>query len=122
MICCHPEPLELQEPLAGIVPPLKVSDVAPAPGAQVPPQVVAAAGVAATCTSAGSPSMKAAPVRAVALVFASVKVSVETALTAIGSGEKAFASVGLIAAAQPVMFRLSIERSAPGLVWLALNP
>ena len=45
--------LTVQDPLAGMVPPVgdpNVSVVAPAPGAQlgVPPQVVVAAGVAAT--------------------------------------------------------------------------
>src|SRR5205823_13324773 len=38
----------VHEPLAGIVPPLNVSVVLPAAGVHVPPQVVLAAGVAAT--------------------------------------------------------------------------
>ena len=38
----------VHEPLAGIVPPLNVSVVFPAAGVHVPPQVVLAAGVAAT--------------------------------------------------------------------------
>ena len=94
--------LTVHEPLAGMVPPLKVSDVAPAVGAQVPPQVVAADGVAATCTPAGRPSVNAAPVSAPVLVLVSVKVSVETPLTAIGSGEKDLVRVGLTGSTQAV--------------------
>src|SRR5436190_19961869 len=96
--------LTVQEPLAGIVPPLKVSEVAAAAGAHVgdPPQVVLAAGVAATCTPDGSESVKTAPVRAAVLVLVRVKVSVETPLTATGFGAKALAMVGWTAAAQPV--------------------
>src|SRR4051812_46875002 len=45
--------LTVHAPLAGMVPPEKVSAVAPTAGAQVPPHVVAAAGAAATCTPAG---------------------------------------------------------------------
>src|SRR5947209_14509805 len=61
--------LTVHDPLAGIVPPLKVSEVAAAAGAQVPPQVVAAAGVAATCTPDGSASVKAAAVSEAVFVF-----------------------------------------------------
>src|SRR5262249_50837708 len=64
----------VQEPLAGIVPPLKVRVVLPAAGAQVAPaHVVAAAGVAATCTPPGRLSVKPALVRAAVFVFVRVK-------------------------------------------------
>src|SRR5438309_11506713 len=99
--------LTVQEPLAGIVPPLNVSDVAAAAGAHVPPHVVAAAGVAATCTPDGSASVNAAPVSGAAFVLVSVKVSVETALTAIGLGENAFVIAGFTAGMQPVKRRSS---------------
>ena len=95
--------LTVQEPLAGIVPPLNVSVVFPASGAQVAPaHVVAAAGVAATCTPAGRLSVNAAPVSVAVFVLVSVNVSVETALTAIGFGANAFAIVGWMGARQPV--------------------
>src|SRR5581483_5973258 len=55
-----------QELLAGMVPPLKVSEVALAVGAQVPPHVVVAAGVAATFVLLGSASVNAAPVNGAA--------------------------------------------------------
>ena len=49
--------LTVQEPLAGIVPAANTSAVEPAAGAHVPPQVVAAAGVAATWRPAGNVSV-----------------------------------------------------------------
>src|SRR5947209_9940250 len=82
--------LTLHDAFAGMTPPLNVIDVAAAAGAHVPPHVVAAAGVAATCTPDGSASVNAAPVSGAAFVLVSVKVSVEAALTAIGLGENAF--------------------------------
>src|SRR5438105_13424267 len=94
--------LTVQEPLAGIVPPLNVSDVAAAAGVHVPPQVVAAAGVAATCTPDGSASVNAAAVSGAVLLFVNVKVSVEMALTAIGRGANALAIVGVPAGPRPV--------------------
>ncbi len=67
----------LQEPPAAIEPPLKVSEVSPTAGANVPPQVLLEFGVAATCKPAGRASVKATPVSAVpAFGFVSVKVSV----------------------------------------------
>src|SRR5436305_1255941 len=114
--------LTVQEPLAGIVPPLNVSDVAAAVGAHVPPHVVAAAGVAATCTPAGSASVNAALVSGAGFAFVSVNVSVEIPFTAIGLGENALAIAGFTAAPQPVKTTLSIDRSAPGLVFPELKP
>jgi len=107
----------VHEPLAGIVPPLKVRAVLPAAGAHVAPvQVVEAEGVAATCVPAGKASVKAAPVSCVVFVFVSVNVRVETPFTAIGFGENAFAIVGLIAVVQTVNVTLSMLLSEPEFV------
>ena len=70
----------------------KVRVVLPATGAQVGVeeklQVVAAAGVAATCRPAGSVSVKVKPVSAkLAFGLVIVKVSVDVPLTATGLGE-----------------------------------
>lgn len=71
--------LTVQVTPAIIEPPLNVSDVLPAVGAKVPPQVFVTNGVAATSTPAGSESVKATADRACAgLGLASVKVKVET--------------------------------------------
>jgi len=52
----------VQVPLAAIVPPLKLSEVSPAFGVNVPPQEVDAPGVAATCNPEGSGSVNPTPV------------------------------------------------------------
>ena len=78
--------------------------------------------MAATCTPDGSASVNAAAVSGAVLVFVSVNVSVDVALTAIGLGENALAIVGLTAVPQPVKTMLSMERSAPGLVLPELKP
>jgi hypothetical protein len=119
--------LTVQKPLAGMLPPVgepKVKDVAAAAGAHVGPpvQVVLADGVGATSRPEGSVSVNVAPVSCVVFVFVSVNVSVDTALTAMGLGAKAFVIVGLTAVPQPVKTTLSIERSAPGFVFPELNP
>ena len=54
-----------------------------------------------------------APVNAIEFEFASVKVNVETPLTAIGSGEKVFVMVGGLGIAQPVKVTLSTNISEP---------
>lgn len=99
--------LTVHELLAGIVPPVgdpNVSAVAPAAGAQVgvPPQVVVADGVAATCRPEGSASVNVTPVSAMEFEFASVNVKVEVPLTAIGLDENALIIVGGLGIAQPV--------------------
>ena len=78
-----------------MVAPEKFNVVLPAPGAQVggPPQVVDALGVAATCSPAGKLSLNEAPVNATLFSLVIVKVNVEVALTAIGSGEKTLVNV-----------------------------
>jgi hypothetical protein len=110
--------LTVHEPLAGIVAPVgepKVSDVAPDVGDHVgvPPHVVAAEGVAATCKPDGSESLKVRPVSAIEFELASVKVSVEIPLTAIGLGEKALVIAGGTGVAQPVKVTLSRLKSFP---------
>ena len=66
----------VQEPAAAIEPPLNVSVVSPAIGANVPPQVVTTPGVAATCKPEGSTSVNATPVRpTVEFGFVSVNVN-----------------------------------------------
>ena len=112
----------IQEPfvnplLAGIVALIglpKVSVVAPAVGAQVgvPPQVVLAPGVAATCMPDGKRSVNLTPVNATLFSLVSVKVKVELALTAIGSGEKTLVRAGGWGTPQPVKIRLSRMSSA----------
>ena len=117
--------LTVQELLAGIVPPVgepNVRVVAPAPGAQVgvPPQVVVAEGVKATCRPVGSESVNVAPVKAIEFEFVSVNVSVEVPLSAMGLGEKAFVNVGRLGTAQPVNVTSSKYISEPGTALLAL--
>lgn len=103
----------VHELLKGIEAPVgepKVSVVAPAVGAQVgvPPQVVAAAGVAATCKPVGSVSVNVTPVNALeAFGLDNVKVKVETPLIAMGFGAKAFVIVGGLSAGQPLKITLS---------------
>ena len=99
--------LTVHEPLAGIVPPVgdpNVRAVAPAAGAQVgvPPQVVEAEGVEATCSPVGSESVNVTPVNAKEFEFPSVNVKVEVPLTAIGLDENALVIVGGFGIAQPV--------------------
>ena len=99
--------LTVHELLAGIVPPVgdpKVSVVAAAAGAQVgvPPQVVVAEGVGATCSPKGSESVNVTPVNAMEFEFARVKLSVEVPLTAMGFGENDFVIVGELGMPQPV--------------------
>ena len=65
----------VQVPLAAIEPPLKVRVVSPAAGVNVPPQVVLAPTVLATCNPEGSASVNATPVSAV-VVFGLASVNV----------------------------------------------
>ena len=110
--------LTVHELFAGIEAPVgepKVSEVAVPAGAQVgvPPQVVAAAGVAATCKPVGSASVKVMPVSAMEFELESVKVKVEIPLTAMGLVPKAWVMVGGTGVAQPVKVTLSRFRSFP---------
>src|SRR5260370_4808 len=84
-------------PLAATVPPLNLSDVLVAAGAQVglPLSVVLAFGVAAKCNSDGKLSENDTPVCAVAeLPFTIVNVSVVTPFNAILVGANALLNVG----------------------------
>lgn len=106
--------LTVQELFAASVAPVglpKVSELEPAAGDQVgePPHVVLADGVAATCNPEGRESVKVMPLKATdALGLVMVKVSVETPLTAMGSGEKDLVSVGYWGTPQPVKVTPSI--------------
>ena len=116
--------LTVQELFAGMDAPVgepKVRVVAPAPGAQVgvPPQVVVAVGVVATCKPVGNVSVKVTPVRAMEFELDRVKVNVEVPLTAIGSVPKALVMVGGAGMTQPVKVTLSTLRSFPLEVALA---
>jgi hypothetical protein len=84
----------VQEPFAGIVPPLRLTDVAPAAGANVPPHVFVVPGVDATCTPVGKLSVNAAVVRFAALGLLSVKLSVDVPPTRIVFGEKDLLKLG----------------------------
>ena len=89
--------------------------VAAAAGAQVgvPPQVVTAEGVKATCRPVGSESVNVAPDSTIEFEFVRVKVSVEVPLIAMGLGEKAFVIVGGVGVEQPVKVTLSKLISFP---------
>jgi len=104
--------LTVHEPLAGMVPPVgdpNVKIVAPTAGAHVgvPPHVVVAEGVAATCRPVGRVSVNVAPVNAVVFELDKVNVNVETPLTAIGLGEKTFVMVAGTGRGQPMNRTLS---------------
>ena len=101
----------VQVPLAARLPPLKVRVVAPAEGDHVPPQVVAAAGVLATCIPVCSVSVNASPVSPMSVFgLVSVNVRVDVPFSPIVVGEKALERVGL---AQLVNVTLSIEIVCP---------
>ena len=87
----------------------------PAAGDQVgvPPQVVAAEGVAATCRPEGKVSLNVTPVRLTEFELVRVKVRVEVPLTAIEPGEKAFVIAGGVGVAQPLKVTLSMKTSDP---------
>jgi len=98
--------------LPGIVPPVgfpNVRLVAPPAGAQVgePPQVVLAAGVAATSTPEGNVSVNVSPVKETLFSLVIVNVNVDVPLTAIGSGENVLVSEGGYGTPQPVTTTLS---------------
>lgn len=78
----------LHELLAETEPPVKPTDVAPAAGEKVPPQVFVAPGVEATCTPAGSRSVNAVPVIVDELELLIVKLSVDGLPTAALAGVK----------------------------------
>lgn len=110
--------LTVHELLAGMEAPVgdpKDKDVVPAPGAQVgvPPHVVVAEGVAATCNPDGSESVNMTPVNAIEFEFARVNVNVDVPLTAIGLGENALVIVGAVGVEQPVKVTLSKLMSFP---------
>ena len=110
--------LTVHEPLAGIVPPAgapKARVVFPAAGDQVgvPPHVVTAEGIAATCRPDGRASLKVTPVRLTEFAFDRVKVSVELPFTAMEAGENFFVIAGAVGVAQPVKVTLSRKISDP---------
>ena len=120
--------LTVQELLAGIEAPVgapKVSVVLPAPGAHVgagiPPHVVAAAGVAATCKPVGNVSVKVTPSRAIEFELDNVNLSVDVPFTGIGLVKKVFVMVGGVGMAQPVKVTLSTNISEPELTFPELK-
>ena len=87
----------VQVPLAAIVPPLKLKLVSSADGDHVgvPHPLVEASGVPATFTPLGKLSVKATPVRAVALLgFVIVNFNVEVPFTTIGSDKNSLLMLG----------------------------
>jgi hypothetical protein len=85
----------VQEPLAGIAPPVRVTADPPAVAVITPPQVVLASGAAATTTPPGSVSTSG-PVRLATVLSAlfNVMVTVETPPALMVAGVKALPSVG----------------------------
>ena len=83
-----------QEPLAASEPPVKLMLVAAAAGANVPPQVLVAPGVAATSTPGGKLSVIASPLNGIAFELVKFSVSVEVPFTITLVGEKLLATVG----------------------------
>jgi hypothetical protein len=83
-------------PAVAIAPPVKLMLVLPAAGANVPPQVLVAIGVASTSTPAGKLSLTATPVTPLGLLagLVMVMVSVEMPLSAMLVGAKALVMVG----------------------------
>jgi len=87
----------VQEPLAATEPPLKLSEVSPATGAKVPPQVLLMFGVAATCKPTGNTSVNATPVKTVLVFgFVIVKPRVVTPLSGILTAPKDFVIEGAL--------------------------
>ena len=85
----------VQVPEAAIELPLTVNVVSVAAGAKVPPHVLLAFGVPATCKPVGSASVKATPVNAVlAFGFVIVKVSVVVPANGIVAAPNALVIVG----------------------------
>lgn len=71
----------------------------------------------------GSTSVKVTLVKAAPeFGFESVKVRFEVEPVAIGAGENTFVMVGLEGMEHPVKLTLSIYKSEPGLLFLALDP
>src|SRR6266852_3631543 len=88
--------LTAHELLAEIVPPLRLIEVLPAVGVNVPPlHVLLAFGVAATCRPPGKVSLTATPLKAVPVLgLVMVKVRVEVPPTEVVVGEKALLILG----------------------------
>src|ERR1700687_3903244 len=87
--------LTAHELLAEIVPPLRLIEVLPAVAVNVPPHVLVAFGVAATCRPPGKVSVTATPLKAVPVLgLVMVKVRVEVPPTATLVGEKALLILG----------------------------
>src|SRR5260370_37039808 len=100
-----------------MVPPEKVSDAAPAAGANVgdPQPDVVAAGVADTAIApgvVGSVSVKLRLLKDDAVGLPIVKVSVETPPTEMGLGLKLFANVSCVAGSTIEAIRAPVEKSA----------
>jgi hypothetical protein len=90
---------EHEAPGAARTPPVRETEVAPATGANTPPQVFVDPGAPATCTPAGKVSVTPIPVRPIGLAagFVIVIVRVVTWFRRTCAGENAFAIVGGVA-------------------------
>jgi hypothetical protein len=87
--------LTVQELLAGIAPPLSVTDELPASAITVPPQVLLAFGVGATSTPVGRVSTRGAfKLATVSFAFVNVSVRVEVPPASIVAGLNALPTVG----------------------------
>ena len=86
--------LTVQEPLAGIAPPVSVTDELPASAVTVPPQVLLAFGVGATSTPVGRLSTRGEfRLAIVSLPLFNVSVRVEIPPAVIVAGLNAFRSL-----------------------------
>ena len=90
----------VQEPLAAIVPAVKLTLPVPTPAVKVPPHVVLA--TAETVMPVGKVSLKATPVKAIVLELASVNVNIDVPPAPIEVGAKALVNDGLLGVPQPV--------------------
>jgi hypothetical protein len=86
--------LMVQEPLAGIVPPVRDTEVEPGAAVAVPPQLSTSALGVATTNPVGSVSVNAALVRALLFGFVSVNVRLVVVPTVTVDAPNAFANVG----------------------------
>jgi hypothetical protein len=105
----------LHDPPAATDPPLKLTVPLADAAENVPPQVLVATGVPATCKPLGSASLKAAPVTADAFGLLIVKLSVEVPPTAMLVGANV-----LLMVAEPVTVSVAVFLVLPVPPWVEL--
>ncbi len=105
----------VHEPLAGIVPPVRLRLVALSAGAPANPQVLLTKPAAFTDMPVGRSSTNAAPDSGAAFGLVNVKVRIEVPPAAIVEGENSLSSAGCRTVLQPVKTTSSRMTSEPGL-------